>query len=112
MGFAVITPLSVGGIASLLPPSWLDTSFGFGIVYFALYFLMVGFVTLICFRIVQIFGLHQILIFSITALIVTRGKQLLTSTSEGSSIIEAGTLFVACLLVFCIAHVVQHIKRK
>ncbi len=76
-----------------------------------LYFVVVVVFTLLCFRVTQTLGLHQVLIFAITALIVTRGKQLLMSSSELEGIIEAGALFGVCLLVFFITMLVQRKKR-
>lgn len=78
---------------------------------FILYFVVVVLLTFFCYRVTQTFGLHQVLIFAITALIVTRGKQLLTSSSELNGIIEAGTLFGTCLLVFFMTLLIQRRKQ-
>ncbi|MCY3540739.1 MAG: hypothetical protein F4X56_06370 [Gammaproteobacteria bacterium] len=109
---AVATPLLVMGVFSFIPSTWTESTLNLGIVFFTLYLVVVGAFTLVCFRIAQTFELHQVLIFSITALIVVRGKQLLVSTTELHEIIEAGTLFGACLLVFCLTLLMQRRKKK
>lgn len=90
---------------------WVETTIGLGIAFFVLNFVVVGLISYFCSRVIQTFGLHQLLVFSISALIVTRVKQLLFSTSEIQGIIEAGTLFGACLLVFFVTLLIQ-LKQK
>ena len=100
------------GVFSFIPSTWTENAWNLGIVFFVLYLLVVGAFTFLCFRLAQTFGLHQILIFSITALIVVRGKQLLVSSTDLHEIIEAGTLFSACLLIFCLTLLMQRRKRE
>ena len=107
-----LSPLIVAVLFLFIPPSWTETTIGFTIVLFILYFVVVVLFTFLCYRVTQTFGLHQVLIFAITAIIVTRGKQLLMSSSELKGIIEAGTLFGTCLLVFFITLLVQRRKQK
>jgi len=102
----------VMGVFSFFPSTWTESAWNLGIVFFILYLFVVGAFTLLCFRVVQTFGLHQVLIFSITALIVVRGKQLLVSSTDLHEIIEAGALFGACLLVFCLTLLMQRRKRE
>ena len=102
----------VMGVFSFIPSTWTESALNLGIVFFVLYLFVVGAFTLLCFRVAQTFGLHQVLIFSITALIVVRGKQLFVSTTDLHEIIEAGALFGVCLLVFCLTLLMQRRKRK
>lgn len=109
---AVITPLIIMGIFSIMPSSWIDTTIGLVIVLSVLNLVVVGVVSNFCFHVIETFGVHQVLVFSITAFIVTRVKQLLLSTSQTLGIIEAGTLFGACLLVFFVTLLIQRKKQE
>ena len=99
---AIATPLVVLFLYSFVPSSWIETTVGMGFVLLVLNFVCVGVFTLLCFHLAPIFGLNQVLLFSIAALIVTRAKQMLLSTPKELGIMEATTLLFACLLVFCV----------
>lgn len=80
------------------------------LVFFALYGLVVGVFTTICMNVIATYGLHQILVFSITALLVSRVKQLMLSTPNEIGIVEAAALLIVCLLVFCVTFFIQRNK--
>lgn len=108
---AVSTPLLVAGVFSFLPPAWTSTTIGLALVFFALYGIVVGVFTTVCMNVIATYGLHQILVFSITALIVSRVKQLLLSTPNEVGIVEAATLLIVCLIVFCVTYFMQRNKK-
>ena len=108
---AVSTPFVVAGVLLFLPPSWTSTTIGLTFVLFALYGTVVGVITAVCMNVIATFGLHQILVFSITALIVNRVKQLMLSTPNEVGIVEAAALLIVCLLVFCVTLFRQRNKQ-